>query len=290
MNSFSRLMNSELRNECRRVAARLAAAGIPAAETEARLLLEAATGIPYFELEIRLSCRLSSAVRRRLDEWTSRRLRREPLQYILGRVFFRDLELEVTPSVLIPRPETELLVDWAVDRIGGRGGTLLDLGTGSGAIALSVAEERPAARVTAVDVSDSALAVARRNARRCGVEDKVEFLQSDLFSALEAERRFDVICANLPYVTEEEFPTLEPEVRDHEPRLALVAPDAGLSLILRAAAELPRRLNADGAAIFELSPFQAPVLAARFEASGFRAAVRRDLTGRDRFVTAERMR
>ena len=282
-------MNPELRNEYRRVAAALTAAALPAAETEARLLLEAAAGRPFFELELDPAFRFPPESRRRLDEWTARRCRREPLQYILGRACFRDLELEVTPAVLIPRPETELAVDWAIARLTD-GAALLDLGTGSGAIALSVAVEVPSARVTAVDVSEAALAVARRNAARCGAAGRVEFLLSDLFSALAPERRFDVICANLPYVTEEEFPSLEPEVRDHEPRLALTAPDAGMAVMLRAAAELPRRLTAGGAAIFELSPPQAPRLAARFEELGFRAAVRRDLAGRDRFVTAETRR
>ena len=282
-------MESELANERRRITSALAAAGIAAAETETRLLLEAAAERPYFELELDPAFRLTSESRRRLDGWLDRRLRREPLQYILGHACFRDLELEVTPAVLIPRPETEVLVDWALARLGA-GGALLDLGTGSGAIALAVAVECPSARVTAVDVSEAALEVARRNARCCGVEGRVEFLQSDLFAALAPERRFEVICANLPYVTEEEFPDLEPEVRDHEPRLALVAPDAGLSLMLRAAAELPRRLAANGAAIFELSPPQAPVLAARLADFGFRAAIRRDLAGRDRFVTAEAVR
>lgn len=282
-------MESELANERRRISSALAAAGIAAAETETRMLLEAAAERPFFELELDRAFRFSPEARRRLDGWLARRLRREPLQYILGRACFRDLELEVTPAVLIPRPETELLVDWALERLGA-GGMLLDLGTGSGAIALAVATECPAARVTAVDLSEAALEVARRNARSCGVAERVEFFVSDLFSALAPERRFEVICANLPYVTEEEFPDLEPEVRDHEPRLALVAPDAGSALMLRAAAELPRRLAAGGAAIFELSPPQAPVLAARLAGLGFRAAVRRDLAGRDRFVTAEAVR
>ena len=279
-------MESELANERRRIRSALTAAGIPAVEAESRRLLEAAAERPFFELELDPAFRLAPEARRRLDAWLARRLRREPLQYILGRASFRDLELEVTPAVLIPRPETELLVDWALERLGA-GGTLLDLGTGSGAIALAVATECPAARVTAVDLSAAALEVARRNARRCGAGERVEFLLSDLFSALAPERRFEVICANLPYVTEEEFPGLEPEVRDHEPRLALVAPDAGLALMARAAAELPHRLAAGGAAIFELSPPQAPVLAARLAAAGFLVGVRRDLAGRDRFVTAE---
>ena len=282
-------MASEVHNEFRRIVAVLAAAGIPAAESEARLLLEAAAERPYFELELDPAFRLTPAARRRLDGRLDRRCRREPLQYILGRAFFRDLELEVTPDVLIPRPETEVLVDRALECLAPEG-TLLDLGTGSGAIALAVASEFPSARVTAVDLSEAALAVARRNALRCGVGGRVEFLQSDLFAALSPERRFDVICANLPYVTEAEFPALDPEVRDHEPRLALVAPDDGMALMLRAAAELPRRLAAGGTAIFELSPPQAPALAARFEELGFRAAIRRDLAGRERFVTAEAVR
>ena len=282
-------MNPEIPNERRRIAAELSAAGIPAAEAEARLLLEAAAERRWFDLETDPAARLPAQARERLAAWCARRCRREPLQYILGYAFFRDLTLETTPDVLIPRPETELLVDWAADRLP-RAGTLLDLGTGSGAIALAVAAERSDAHVTALDLSEAALAVARRNARRCGVAERVEFLRSDLFAALGSGRRFDVICANLPYVTEEEFPSLDPEVRDHEPRLALVAPDAGLALIRRAARELPPRLTENGAAIFELSPPQAPGIARLLEELGFRSAILRDLTGRERFVTAETTR
>lgn len=215
-----------------------------------------------------------------------RRAAGEPLQYVLGTAPFRDLMLDVDPRVLIPRPETEGMIDWILPRIPA-GGTALDLGTGSGAIALALARERPDVRVTAADRSSEALDAARHNAEKCGLADRVEFLQSDIFSALSG-RRFDLIAANLPYVTEAEYPQLAPEVRDYEPRSALVAPDDGLGLILRAVDGLSAHLNDPGAAIFELSPPQAPRAAAALTAAGFRAGIVRDLCGRDRFATGER--
>lgn len=214
-----------------------------------------------------------------------RRAAGEPLQYVLGTAPFRDLMLAVDRRVLIPRPETEELVGWVVRKLPEKG-SLLDLGTGSGAIALATAQERPDATVTAVDLSADALSVAENNARRCDLADRVEWLKSDLFSALSG-RRFDLVAANLPYVTEEEYPALDAEVRDYEPRMALVAGDAGLELILRAVRELPEYLNRPGGAIFELSPPQAARAAAAVEAAGLRADILRDLCGRDRFVTGE---
>ncbi|MCI5779520.1 MAG: peptide chain release factor N(5)-glutamine methyltransferase [Lentisphaeria bacterium] len=215
-----------------------------------------------------------------------RRAAGEPLQYVLGTAPFRDLMLDVDSRVLIPRPETEGMVDWILPRVPS-GGTVLDLGTGSGAIALAVAQERPDVRVTAVDRSREALDAARHNAAKCGLADRVEFLRSDLFSSL-TNRRFDLIAANLPYVTEAEYLQLAPEVRDYEPRSALVAPDCGLALILRAVEGLSAHLGDSGAAIFELSPPQAPRAAAALTAAGFRAGIVRDLCGRDRFATGER--
>lgn len=213
--------------------------------------------------------------------WAARRADGEPLQYILGTAPFRDLMLKVDPRALIPRPETELLAQWLIDRAP-HGGKVLDIGCGSGAIAIAVASERRDLQLTAVDVSPDALALASENASLCGVGN-IRFIRSDLFSALE-NCRFDLIGANLPYVTEAEYLTLPAEVRDYEPQLALTAPDEGLALILRTISELPAHLLPGGGAIFELSPEQAPAAAAALENVGMTSSVIQDFCRRDRFV------
>ncbi|MBQ7209102.1 MAG: peptide chain release factor N(5)-glutamine methyltransferase [Lentisphaeria bacterium] len=261
-----------------------AAAGVETPRADALRLVSETAGIPALEMELGPGPELAPGTETLLRRLAARRCRREPLQYLTGRACFRDLELRVSPAVLIPRPETELLVDILLLSLP-RNGRLLDLGTGSGAIAIAAATERPDIDVTAVDVSPGALEVARSNARQCGA--KIRFLESDLFSAVENET-FDFVAANLPYVTEEEYETLSPEVRDHEPALALVAPGQGLGVIRRAAGALPRHLAPGGKAAFELSPFQAPLLAALFGELGLSARIARDLTGRDRFVIAEK--
>ena len=215
-----------------------------------------------------------------------RRAAGEPLQYILGTAPFRNLMLKVDPRVLITRPETENLVQWLIDRVPDSG-KVLDLGCGSGAIAIALADERRDLTVTAADISTGALALAKENARSCGVE--VEFIHSDLFSAL-GERQFDFIAANLPYVTEEEYLELDSEVRDHEPKLALTAADEGLELILKTISALPCHLPIGGGAIFELSPHQAARAADALQSAGFAAEVIQDLCRRDRFVTGIRQK
>ena len=205
-----------------------------------------------------------------------------PLQYLLGTAPFRNLMLKVDPRVLIPRPETELLAQWLIDHAPVNG-KILDLGCGSGAIALATASERSDLSVIAADVSCDALAVAEANAAFCKISN-VEFIHSDLFAGLSGYK-FDLIGANLPYVTEEEFPSLPPEVRDYEPRLALTAPDNGLALIRRCIEQLPDHLNPGGGVIFELSPPQAKKTAQLLTAQGLTSAILLDLCGRERFVT-----
>ena len=235
-------------------------------------------GISNFRQEARWICAESvspeSAARQRASG--------EPLQYVLGNAPFRELTLDVDRRVLIPRPETESLVDWVLRHLP-ENGKLLDLGCGSGAIALSVAYERRDADVTAVDLSPDALDVARHNAQKYALDTRVKFFHSDLFSALPGVK-FDLIAANLPYVTEEEYPDLDPEVRDFEPFMALVAPDAGMFLMLKTIYGLDEHLNLPGAVIFELSPPQAVPISEALTARGFNAEILPDLCGRNRFV------
>ena len=255
-------------------------AGIVSGAAEMRTILSELTGLS--PLEVPLSQRkLAPGEQTRLEAILDRRAKHEPLQYILGKAYFFDLELEVTPAVLIPRPETELLVEWVLQKLP-RNGKLLDLGTGSGAIALAVAKHRPDAAVTAADLSPAALAVAGRNAGKCGVTG-IRFVRSDLFSAL-ADETFDLVAANLPYVPEADRAALAPEVRDHEPGLALFAGADGFALLERAGREAAAHLSSGGRAIFELDPRQAGRMSELLTASGFACEVIRDLAGRDRFV------
>lgn len=249
-----------------RVYAVLKDAGVENCSQEARWIVEDAAD------EV---CALNYA-RRRADG--------EPLQYILGTAPFRDLMLYVDHRVLIPRPETESLVQWIIDHAP-ENASVLDLGTGSGAIILAALTERSDLSGTAVDISYDALAVAQKNAGLCHT-DRIEFLQSDLFSAL-AGRRFDIVAANLPYVTEEEYPLLDREVRCYEPVLALTAPDNGLALIMKTIRELAGYLRPGGKAIFELSPPQAEIAAKALADAGFKSSIIKDLCGRNRFVTGE---
>ncbi|MDD4816905.1 MAG: peptide chain release factor N(5)-glutamine methyltransferase [Victivallaceae bacterium] len=212
-----------------------------------------------------------------------RRKAGEPLQYIFRRAWFMNLELEVGPDVLIPRPETELLVEFAAEnaRLNAR---VLDVGTGSGAIALGLFDLRRDLKVTAVDVSPAALAVARRNRDRCGFTG-VELLESDLFSALDKERVFDIVTANLPYVSEEELADCPAEVRDFEPRLALTAPESGLRLIRLAVERAPQFIASGGMLILEIGETQSAAVSGFMTAAGFGAVgVIADCNGRPRIV------
>lgn len=261
-----------------------AAAGIETPSVDAALLISDAAGISQLDMILNPEKVLSPETEAHLRTLALRRCRREPLQYITGKAYFRDLVLSVDPSVLIPRPETELLVDFVLEKLP-RNGKILDIGCGSGAISIACATERIDADVTAVDISLSALETAKKNASANGAE-RIRFFESDLFSAVKDER-FDIVAANLPYVTEEEYLTLSPEVKEHEPVLALTAPDEGFLLIEKTAVALEKHLNPGGKAIFELSPHQAERLKKLLESLGFSSGILRDLTGRERFVFAE---
>jgi len=186
----------------------------------------------------------------RFDALVARRAAREPLPYIVGHREFWDLDFEVSPAVLIPRPETELIVEAALDIVPSRASaTIADVCTGCGCVAVALARERPTARLIATDISEEALAVARRNARRHGVADRVEVLRGDLLEPIRAA--CDLIVANPPYVAARVRPALQPEVRDHEPNVALFGGDDGLTMIERLVLDAPARIRPGGSLVFE---------------------------------------
>jgi release factor glutamine methyltransferase len=259
----------------------LAAVGVDEPRLDAELLLVEATGRSRAVLVAEPATEVTPAAGRRFGEMVRRRLRREPVAYILGRKGFRHLELAVDPRVLIPRPETELLVELAVELQPGR---VLDVGTGSGAIALAVADELPEAEVTATDTSPGALEVARGNAQRLGLFQRVRFLEG----ALPADGAFDLVLANLPYVAERDWRSLQPEVTQYEPRDALLAGPDGLdvyrALIPECSLLLARyATQRKGALAVEVGEGQAPAVAELMREAGFdEVGTRRDLAGIER--------
>ncbi|HEU5062616.1 MAG TPA: peptide chain release factor N(5)-glutamine methyltransferase [Solirubrobacterales bacterium] len=261
----------------------LRAAGVEDPRLDAELLLAEATGWSRAELVTGFASEIPPAGARRFGELVRRRLRREPVAYILGRKGFRNIELAVDRRVLIPRPETELLVELALE-VGPAG--VLDVGTGSGAIALAVADELPGCEVTATDASAAALEVARANARRLGLEDRVRFLEG----TLPEEGSFDLVLANLPYVAERDWPTLQPEVTQWEPPEAILAGPDGLDAYRFFLPECGRALASYGGLTsttlaVEVGEGQGPAVAALMREAGFgEVETRCDLAGIERVV------
>ncbi len=226
---------------------------------EAEVLLAHARNCKRVELYTSFGEPADEALRTRFRALVKRRAEGVPFAYLVGKREFYSLDFRVTPDVLIPRPETEFLVIELLDLIkavpaGEAPIEVADVGTGSGIIALSVAKHAPRVHATALDVSPAALTIARENADRLGVSERVEFVASDLLAALSADRKFDFIASNPPYITTDEFAALAPEVRDHEPQLALVAGPHGLSVIERLIPQAADRLRPGGTLLLEISP------------------------------------
>jgi release factor glutamine methyltransferase len=257
----------------------LRAAGVEQPRLDAELLLAEATGFERARLVAEPEAELPAAAARRFGEMVRRRLRREPVAYILGRKGFRRLNLAVDPRVLIPRPETELLVELALELEPGR---TLDLGTGSGAIALAIAVELPRCEVLATDTSGAALEVARANAAALGLLERVEFAEATLPARPQG---IDLIVANLPYVGEAAWGRLEPEVTEWEPREALLAGPDGLD-VLR---EVIPALAVAPVAALEVGEGQAEAVGELMLAAGFGGIEARcDLAGVERVVVGRR--
>jgi release factor glutamine methyltransferase len=214
-----------------------------------------------------------------------------PVQYIVGNQEFRGLEFEVTPDVLIPRPETEILVEEALSSLQAGTTILADVGTGSGCIAVTLALERLDARIFAIDISEPALEVARRNARRHGVEDRIRFLRGDLLAPLASllqNETADCICSNPPYVAERDLFSLQREVRDWEPRLALRAGEDGLQVIERLVPQALRMLRPRGVLIMEIGYNQQKQVSGLFTEEWQSLRIREDLSGIPRIVVAQK--
>ncbi len=215
----------------------------------------------------------------------------KPLQYLLGSQEFRGLEFEVTPDVLIPRPETELLVEEALKRFSARKSLILDVGTGSGCIAVSLAVSLSQAQILATDLSDAALVVAERNATRLGVADRIQFLRGDLLLPLKPlglEEKLDCIVSNPPYVAERHLPTLQREVRDWEPRIALSGGSTGLAVYEQLIPESLCYLRTGGFLIAEIGYNMQREVTNLFDSSWELEGIREDFSGIPRIVIARR--
>jgi len=246
----------------------LRAASVPNDLLDAQTLLAEALGKDRTYLIINFNQQISEDVLSKFRTMVSRRATGEPLQYITGRQAFFGLDFEVTPDVLIPRPETELMVEETIrlvqqNRIARP--RIVDVGAGSGCIAVTLARELGDARVVASDLSLAALRVARRNAVRHGLEDRVGFVASDLLDAFAEETFADFILSNPPYVSEEETPSLQREVRDWEPRLALTDSNDGLSLYRRLLKDAPSRLKPGAHLICEMGYTQSEKISAMID-------------------------
>lgn len=256
----------------------LAGRGVDSPRLDAELLLADVLGCDRLALYTGFDRPLTTAELDAYRAFVARRGRREPVAYILGVRGFRNLVLHVGPAVLVPRPETEMLVEWGVE-VAPPGAAVLDWGTGSGAIALAVTHERPDVVATGIDRSGDALAVARDN----DPDGRVEWLHSDGFAALSG-RRFDLILANPPYIAEEELTRLAPELA-FEPREALVAGRGGLECYEALAREAPAHLAPDARLIVEVGEGQAGEVQELLRSAGFtELAVRADLAGIPRVV------
>jgi release factor glutamine methyltransferase len=271
-------------------ALRLAAVSREDARIEAEVLLAEAWRIDRARLIARLRDVLPPGVEERFEGTVRRRLEGEPLAYILGRREFYGISIVCRRGALVPRPETELLVDAALDFARHRAGeeiTVADVGTGSGAIAVAIAMHAPNVRVTAIDNGREARRLARENVMRGGVSERVDVVAGDLLSGA---ARFDVIVANLPYVSEAEWRTLQPEVREHEPRGALVGGALGWEPAVRLLTESPAHLNARGLIALEIGAGQEEAVRAKAREVFPSAEVQttRDLAGMPRVIAVRR--
>ena len=252
-----------------------------------RLILEKEFAIPFADI---LACKfnhLSDAEMQKLTEIVGKLKNSEPIQYILGETDFFGLAFYVNGSVLIPRPETEELVQWVLESAENKPMKILDIGTGSGCIAVTLAKKLPSAEVHAWDISEDALEVARKNAERNGV--KVIFVKRDMLLEPVSDEKFDIIVSNPPYVTEVEKTEMQENVLNFEPHLALFVPDDNALVFYEKIADFAlTNLNKGGQLFFEINRAKGADIARLLEEKGFKnIELRKDISGNERMVMAE---
>lgn len=262
--------------------------GIESPRLEAELLLAHALKCKRIDLIVRFHEEPDDATRTVYRELVKRRAEHWPTAYLIGSREFFLLPFEVSPAVLIPRPDTETLVTAALELLKAKpAARVLELGTGSGAIAVSLTHKKQQARIVAVDLSPDALAIAKANASNHGVSERIDFRLGDLFAPVKDEL-FDLIVSNPPYVTSSEWEILSEEVRDHEPRLALDGGPDGLAFYRRIAADAAKYLNPGGSVMVEIGDTQSESVRAIFEVNYNVAPTIRDAAGRTRVIIAKR--
>lgn len=229
----------------------LAAAGVAESRREASSLLAFVLGRDKTFIIAHPEYRLTPEEGLRFTEILARRERREPLQYITGRQEFYGLDFVVTADVLIPRPETEMVVEHAVELLGNNGARFCEVGVGSGCISVSILKQVTSSTAVGLDISEAAIAVARKNAQMHSVDGRLELRTSDVFSALKDEK-FDLVASNPPYIPLREFESVQAEVRDFEPRIALTDEADGLSIIRKIISEAPKFLRQGGWLMIEI--------------------------------------
>jgi len=273
----------------------LAKKGVESPRLQVELLLAHLLKMPRMKLYLNFERKLTEAELTPLRALVVRRGQREPLQHLTGSTSFCGLEMAVNRHVLIPRPETELLAElgWQflnqLPASDSQRPTAVDFGAGSGCLAITLAAKCPAAHVTALDISPDALAVARQNAANNQVAGRIQFLQGDGFAALNGTNRFDLIVSNPPYIASAEIATLDPEVRDHDPRIALDGGGDGLGFYRRLAAEAAAFLKPGGKLMMEFGEGQADALQKIFTAQNWVVeAVRDDYSHRARILIVRR--
>ena len=267
---------------------RLAQAGVSTPQLDAELLLARSLNVDRAWLMAHPEYRISPEQEAAFQAMLARREAREPLAYITGERWFYDFQLLVTPAVLTPRPETEELVERALTWLRERPqAVVVDVGTGSGAIALAVARHAPTTQIYAIDISPAALDVARENARRLRLEKRVIFLQGDLLAPL--PEPVDMVLANLPYIPEGNRPTLMPEVGVYEPPEALFGGASGLRHIKRLLEQAPLHLRPGGCILLEIGHDQAQAVTtlARQHFPNANILIHKDMAGQDRFIAIE---
>ena len=261
--------------------------GVEGARLNSELLIGHALGLKRMQLYLQFERPLTEPELEKIRPLVKRRSNREPLQYIMGETDFSGLKLKVDRRALIPRPETEYLIELVAGRLTAPPATILDLGTGTGAIALALATKYPAGTVTAVDQSVDALALARENAEALGLAARVSFIPSDWFAALPAEACYELIVANPPYLSNAEVREAQPEVKDHEPLAALSAGEDSAADLERIIHDARAHLAPGGLLACETGIAQHARLQPLAAAAGYsRTESLRDLTGRERYLLA----